>query len=62
MTETQIASIMALAREAGNVDRRCCIGKASGYDVRDAYAALEAALRAIEPASAPAPEDNRNEV
>ena len=46
MNEAQIKALMALAHEAGDVDRRCCIGKASGFDVRDAYADLESALRA----------------
>ena len=66
-----VESLMALAREAGNMDRRCCIGKASGYDVRDAYAALESALREAlaQPAAEPVawqflwtnPGDNPNE-
>ena len=44
---SKLDELMALARECGNIERRHCIGKAQGFDVRDAYAALEDALKAV---------------
>ena len=44
---SKLDELMALARECGNIERRHCIGKAQGFDVRDAYAALQDALKAV---------------
>lgn len=43
----KLDELMALARECGNIERRHCIGKAQGFDVRNAYAELESALKAL---------------
>jgi hypothetical protein len=40
-----IETAMNLARECGQIERRYCIGKAQGFDVRDSYIALESHLR-----------------
>jgi len=44
---SKLDELMALARECGNIERRHCIGKAQGFDVRDAYTALQDALKAV---------------
>ena len=41
---TTIEDVMNYAREAGNMERRMCIGKAQGFDVRNAYNDLRAAI------------------
>lgn len=41
---TTIEDVMYYAREAGNMERRMCIGKAQGFDVRNAYNDLRAAI------------------
>jgi hypothetical protein len=41
---TTIEDLMNYAREAGNMERRMCIGKAQGFDVRNAYNELRAAI------------------
>jgi hypothetical protein len=41
---TTIDDVMLLAREVGDIERRRRIGKAQGFDVRDAYAELRAAI------------------
>lgn len=44
---SKLEELMALARECGNIERRHCIGKAQGFDVRDAYEAIQSALKAV---------------
>ena len=44
---SKLDELMALARECGNIERRHCIGKAQGFDVRNAYATLQSALKAV---------------
>ena len=39
-----VDALEAIAREVGQVERRHCIGKAQGFDVRDAYSELRAAI------------------
>lgn len=34
----------AIAREVGQMERRHCIGRAQGFDIRDGYAELRAAI------------------
>lgn len=41
---TTIEEVMRYALEAGDMDRRMCIGKAQGFDVNNAYAELRAAI------------------
>jgi hypothetical protein len=41
-----LAELMRLARACGNIERRHCIGKAQGFEVRDAYFELEYFARA----------------
>lgn len=41
---TTVDDLMALAREIGDIERRHCIDKASGFDVRNDYAELRAAI------------------
>ena len=43
----QITALMALARQCGDIERRHCIGKAQGFDVRNAYAELESAITSL---------------
>jgi hypothetical protein len=45
---------MRLARDCGDIERRACIGKAQGFDVRNAYEALAAHLR-TRPSAEPLP-------
>lgn len=47
--EARIKEAMRLAREAGDIERRHCIGKAQGFDVRDAYASILHSLARNQP-------------